>query len=104
MRAEIRDWKLHRRRDKSIADLSRRFNPQIRGGLQYDGRDSRSALSPMRRQLDRSLARWASRKDQKLRGHVRRATHGITRISRRDPGLFAPWPMGVRRGSTTGAG
>jgi len=78
-------------------------NPKIRGWLQYYGRYDRSALYPMMRQRERSLARWASRKDKKLRGHLRRATPWIARISRREPGLFAHWQMGVRRGSTAGA-
>ena len=79
------------------------FNPPVRGWLQYDGRESRSALEPIMRPLDRSWARWAYRKDQKLRGHWRRATHWLARMSRRDPGLFAHWQMGVRRDSTVGA-
>ena len=79
------------------------FNPKIRGWLQYYGRYYRSALYPAMRQLDRSLARWAYRKYKKLRGHLRRAMHWIARISRRDPGLFAHWQMGVRRGSLAGA-
>lgn len=103
IRAEIRSWQLHLRSDKSIEDLSRMFNPKVRGWLQYYGRYYRSALYPMMRQLDRSLARWAYRKYKKLRGHKRRAAHWIARISRRDPGLFAHWQMGVRRGSTAGA-
>jgi len=57
----------------------------------------------MRRQLDRSLARWAYRKYKKLRGQKRRAAPWIARMSRRAPGLFAHWQMGVRRGSTAGA-
>jgi RNA-directed DNA polymerase len=103
MRAEMRSWQLHLRSDKSIEDLSRMFNLQVRGWLQYYGRYYRSALYPIMRQLDRSLARWAYRKYKKLRGHKRRAAHWIARISRRDPGLFAHWQMGVRRGSTAGA-
>lgn len=103
MRAEIRSWRLHLRSDKSIEDLSRMFNPKVRGWLQYYGRYYRSALYPIMRQLDRSLARWAYRKYKTLRGHLRRATHWLARISRRDPGLFAHWQMGVRRGSTAGA-
>ncbi len=103
MRAAMRHWKLPLRSDKSIDDLSRRFNPTIRGWLHYYGRYYRSALYPIMRQLDRSLARWAFRKYKKLRGHLRRATHWIARISRRAPGLFAHWQMGVRRGSTAGA-
>ena len=75
----------------------------LRGWLQYYGRYYRSALYPPMRQLDRSLARWAYRKYKKLRRHLRRATHGVARLSRRDPKLFAHWQMGVRRGSLAGA-
>jgi len=103
IREEIRSWNLHLRSDKAIEDLSRMFNPKIRGWLQYYGRYYRSALYPYMRQLDRSLARWAYRKYKKLRGHLRRATHWIARISRRDSKLFAHWQMGVRRGSMAGA-
>ncbi len=103
IRAEIQSWKLHLRSDKSIEDLSRMFNPIIRGWLQYYGRYYRSALYPLMSQLNRSLARWAYRKYKKLRGHLRRATHWLARISRRDSQLFAHWQMGVRRGSLVGA-
>src|SRR5437870_12078215 len=71
--------------------------------LQYYGRYYRSALYPPMQQLDRALARWAYRKYKKLRGHLRRATHWIARMSRRDSRLFAHWQMGVRRGSMVGA-
>jgi RNA-directed DNA polymerase len=103
IRAEIRSWNLPLRSDKAIDDLSRMFNPILRGWLQYYGRYYRSALYPPMRQLDRSLARWAYRKYKKLRRHRRRATHGVARLSRRDPKLFAHWQMGVRRGSLVGA-
>jgi len=104
IRAEIRTWNLHLRSDKAIEDLSRMFNPIVRGLLQYYGRYYRLALYPMMLQLERSLACWAYRKYKKLRGHLRRATHWMARILRRDPGRFAHWQMGVRRGSTAGAG
>src|SRR5215831_19326409 len=103
IRAEIRSWNLHLRSDKAIEDLSRMFNPIVRGWLQYYGRFYRSALYPPMRQLDRSLARWAYRKYKKLRGHLRRATHWIARLSRRDPKLWAHWQLGVRQGSMVGA-
>lgn len=103
IRAEIRSWHLPKRSDKSIEDLSRMFNPIVRGWLQYYGRYYRSAMYPSMRQLDRALTRWASRKYKKLRRHKRRAAHWIARISRRAPQLFAHWQMGVRRGSMVGA-
>lgn len=67
IRAEIRSWHLHLRSDKAIEDLSRMFNPIIRGWLRYYGEFYRSALYPSMRQLDRSLAHWAERKYKKLR-------------------------------------
>ena len=103
IRTEIRSWDLHLRSDKSIEDLSRMFNPIVRGWLQYYGRFYRSALYSPMNQLDRSLARWAEQKYKKLRGHLRRATHWVARISRRDPQLWAHWQIGARRGSMVGA-
>jgi RNA-directed DNA polymerase len=103
IRDTIRSWNLPRRSDKSLEDLSRRFNPIIRGWLQYYGRYYRSALYSVTRALDRDLAFWAKRKYKKLRHHLRRATRWVARISRRDPQLFAHWQMGVRRGSVMGA-
>jgi RNA-directed DNA polymerase len=103
IRDTFRRWNLPNRSDKAIEDLSRMFNPIIRGWLQYYGRFYRSALYPTMRGLDRDLALWAKRKYKKLRHHLRRATHWIACISRRAPELFAHWQMGVRRGSMMGA-
>ena len=103
MRAEIRSWKLPKRSDKAIEDLSHMFNPIIRGWIRYYGRFYPSALYPTMRELDRDLALWAKRKYKRLRHHLQRATHWIARISRRSPGLFAHWQMGKRRGSLMGA-
>lgn len=94
IRDTFRSWNLPNRSDKAIEDLSRMFNPIIRGWLQYYGRFYRSALYPTMRELDRDLAFWAKRKYKKLRHHLRRATHWIDSISRRSPELFAHWQMG----------
>jgi RNA-directed DNA polymerase len=62
IRDTIRGWKLPKRSDIAIEDLSRMFNPIIRGWLQYYGRYHRSALCPTRRELDRDLVLWDKRK------------------------------------------
>jgi len=103
IRDQFRSWKLPQRSDKAIDDLSRMFNPIIRGWIHYYGRYYRSALYPTMRELDRDLALWAKRKYKKLRQHLRRAKHWIARLSRRAPELFAHWQMGARRGSMMGA-
>jgi RNA-directed DNA polymerase len=103
MRDTIRSWKLPKRSDQTIEELSLMFNPIIRGWLQYYGRYYRSALYASLRVLDRNLARWAKRKYKKLRRRQRRARHWIARLARRAPMLFVHWQMGVRRGSLMGA-
>jgi RNA-directed DNA polymerase len=103
IRDQFRSWKLPQRSDKAIEDLSRMFNPIIRGWIQYYGRYYRSALYPTMRELNRDLALWAKRKYKKLRSHLRKAKHWIARLSRRAPVLFAHWQMGARRGSMMGA-
>jgi RNA-directed DNA polymerase len=102
IRDEIRSWRLQSRNDKSIEDLSRLFNPILRGWLQYYGRYYRSAVYLSLRQLDKALARWASQKYKRLHHRPRRAAHWVARISRRAPALFAHWQM-VRQGSIVGA-
>jgi RNA-directed DNA polymerase len=96
IRDKIRSWKLPQRSDKSLEDLSRMYNSTIRGWLNYYGRFYCSALYPAMRAIDRDLALWAKRKYKKLRHHLRRATHWIARIARRDPQLFAQWHMKER--------
>jgi RNA-directed DNA polymerase len=96
MRQTIRSWRLHLRSDKTLDDLARMFNPILRGWVQYYGQYYKSALYPTFQVLDRILVKWAMRKYKKLKGHQRRATHGLGRIARRQPRLFVHWQMGVR--------
>jgi RNA-directed DNA polymerase len=70
IRDKFPSWQLPQRSDKAIDDLSRMFNPIIRGWIQYYGPYYRSALYPTMRELDRDLALWAKRKYKKLRSHL----------------------------------
>src|SRR5262245_13903912 len=102
IRDEIRGWRLQSCSDKSIEDLSRMFNPIIRGWLHYYGRFYRSAVYLSLLQLDNALARWASQKFKSLRRRQRCAHQWVARLSRRAPALFAHWQM-VKGGSVVGA-
>ena len=105
LRQTIQSGRLPLRSDQPLDDLARRFNPSLRGWVQYDGQYDKSALSPTFRVLDRIVVKWALRKDQKLKGHQRRATHGLGRIAQRQPRLLVPWQMGgTACGWTIGAG
>jgi len=96
IRRIMRSWRIHLMSDKSIEDLSRIFNPVLRGWINYYGQFYKSALYPIFDQLNRSLKRWAMRKYKRLRGRKRRAYHRLGRIARQLPGLFAHWRLGMR--------
>jgi RNA-directed DNA polymerase len=72
------------------------FTPIRRGWVHYEGPYDNAALSATFRGLDRILVKWAMRKDKQLKGHQRRATHGLGRMAQRQPRLFVHWQMGVR--------
>ena len=95
MRNEIRNWRIHLKPGKSIEDISRMFNPVIRGWINYYGRFYKSALYPVLRHMNRALIHWARRKYKRLARHRRRAEHWLGKIARREPQLFAHWQMGI---------
>ena len=95
MRQTIRGWRIHLKPDKDIEDLSRMFNPVIRGWINYYGRFYKSELYSVLRHMDQALIRWARRKHKKLANHQRRSTYWIGRIARREPKLFAHWQLGI---------
>jgi len=96
VRDVIRSWKVHRMSDKSIEDISRIFNPVIRGWVTYYGSYYKTALYPLFDQLNCALRNWAMRKYKRLRGKKRRARYWLGRIARRQPYLFAHWSFSAR--------
>ena len=99
MRQTIHDWRMHLKPDKTLEDLSRMFNPVIRGWVNYYGRFYKSELYSVLRHMDRALVRWAQRKFKKFAIHKRRATYWLGKIARREPKLFVHWQMGIRPGA-----
>lgn len=96
MRQVLRSWKIHLRSDKSLLDISRMINPMIRGWINYYGKYYKSELYCVFQHLNRTLARWATRKYKRLRGHSRRAMFWLGSIARRDPSLFYHWKWGIK--------
>ncbi len=96
MRRTMRKWRLHRRSDKSLSDISRAVNPILRGWINYYGKYQRSALYPTFQHLNCTLTRWAMRKYKRLRWCPKRAEKGLGKIARREPSLFAHWQIHIR--------
>jgi RNA-directed DNA polymerase len=101
IRQTVRQRRLHRRSDKTRADLARMFNAEIRGWIAYYSRYHRSAMFPTLQQIDRYLVRWICGKYKRFRRHPRRARQWLVHVMRREPGLFAHWTL-LRRRATAG--
>jgi RNA-directed DNA polymerase len=96
MRQKVRRWRLHRRSDYSLEDLSRIFSPIIRGWINYYESFYKSAMYSTLRHLDTILVRWARRKFKRLRHHLTKAVYWLGRVAQRQPELFPHWQFGVR--------
>jgi len=95
MRNVIRNWRMHLKPDRELIDLSRMFNPVIRGWINYYGHFYGSELYKVLRHMNSALVHWARRKYKKLTQHRRRAEHYLGRIAKQEPQLFAHWKMGI---------
>jgi RNA-directed DNA polymerase len=95
MRQTIRGWRMQLKSDVGIDDLSRMFNPVVRGWINYYGCFYKSQLYSVLRHMNRALMYWARRKYKKLAVHKRRASSWLGRLARNRPELFAHWQMGI---------
>jgi RNA-directed DNA polymerase len=95
MRQTIRGWRIHRKVDKDIEDLSRMFNPVVRGWINYYGRFYKSQLYGVLHHLNKSLILWVRRKYKKMMRHKQRASRWLERLARKRPELFVHWQMGL---------
>jgi group II intron reverse transcriptase/maturase len=94
----IRSWKLSRQTPASIGELAARYNPILRGWLNYYGHFYKWALLRVFDRFEAALVRWARRKYRTLQRHEGRSYRWIWRVARRQPQLFAHWRAYGRAG------
>jgi RNA-directed DNA polymerase len=85
--------------DKTLEDISKAYDPRIRGWANYYGRFYKSGMYTIYYHLNQALIRWAMRKYKKLRAHKVRACNWLVRIARQKPELFVYWEMGIYPGA-----
>jgi RNA-directed DNA polymerase len=88
-----RNWR--NRTDLSLQDISRLYNPVLRGWIAYYGEYCPSAMYPVYRHLNMTLVAWAMHKYRRLRGRKIRAGRFLETVAARQPHLFAHWQMGM---------
>jgi RNA-directed DNA polymerase len=86
----VRGWRLHRRTDRSLAELARMINPVIAGWMRYYGAFHRSALSVLLARINTYLVRWIRKKYKRFRA-LRKARAAWEQVTRQHPGYFAHW-------------
>jgi group II intron reverse transcriptase/maturase len=95
MRATIRSMNLRRRTEVTLDDIARELNPITRGWIAYYGRFTRSALYPLVRYIDQTLAAWIKHKFKRFHRRLGRAREFLAKIARESPRLFVHWQLGA---------
>jgi RNA-directed DNA polymerase len=95
MRQTTRRLNYRNRTDLSLRDISRLFNPVLRGWIAYYGRFYPSALYSVFRHFNKTLVAWAMRKYRRLKGHKTRASLFLETVAKTQPHLFAHWQRGT---------
>lgn len=87
----IRTWDLDRKTTMTIQDISRKYNPILRGWFNYYGAFSIHALKPINHQMNGNLLRWTQRKYKRFRRQKGAAYLWLKGISHDSPQLLANW-------------
>lgn len=95
MRAHVRRSGIRHRTNLSLEAIARGFNPTLRGWLNYYGHYRRSEMYPVLRYFNLTLVAWAMAKHKRFRRKKTRASCWLRNISKRTPGLFAHWQVGM---------
>lgn len=95
MRAKTRSKRFYGRTELELADIAEKFNPVIKGWVNYYGKFYRSELESVFRHFNKTLVAWARRKFKKLHRSRGAAVELLRKIARNDPKLFYHWEIGM---------
>lgn len=94
MRQTVRRWHLQLKCDKELSDLSKMFNPVLRGWANYYTRFHGSAMKPLWRHVNDYLIRWMQRKYKRLQRHLIRAVRALGQLAASSRKAFVHWERG----------
>ena len=92
MRQKTRQTNIRNRSDLSVDDISRIFNPVLRGCLEYYGKFCPSEMDPVLRHFNKTLVAWATHKYKKLKGKKNKKL--LNKLKKRIR-LIKPMPLGL---------
>lgn len=91
MCALVRKSGVRNQTEWSLDDISKQWNPILRGWLQYYGTYCPTAMNSVLRHFHWTLVKWAMHKYRRLRGRKTRANLYIQAISKHRRDLFVHW-------------
>jgi RNA-directed DNA polymerase len=100
MRQKIRKTRLRNRSDLELEDISRIYNPILRGWDEYYGKYHPSGMVPVFKHFNRTLVAWAMHKYKQLKRHKSKAALFIKKRAEEMPKLFMHWQKAMV-GATT---
>jgi RNA-directed DNA polymerase len=86
----VREWRIHLRTTRNLAELAEWMNPIIRGWMDYYGTFYRQEMRGLLIRINTYLVRWARRKFKRLRS-FKKARRWWLDLVKRVPDLFVHW-------------
>lgn len=83
---------------KSLNDIAHETNSVLQGWINYYGKYQKSALFPVFRHFNMSLARWVMRKYKNFKGRKTKTANFLEGLLEKQPKLFAHWKDGFTGG------
>lgn len=95
MRLQTRKSVIRNKVEIKLEDIAKQYNPVPRGWIEYYGCYNKWALAPVFQHFNTTLIVWARKKFKTLKSIKRKAANFMKNISKRQPGLFAHWRIGM---------
>ncbi len=94
MRQKVRSWRLKQQTGRSLAELSKEYNPVLQGWVNYYGRFYKTALVPLWRSVNNHLLYWLMWKHKRLKKRRAKARKVLEQMARKNARAFVHWRMG----------
>lgn len=95
IRSKMKLLRCRRKTELSLEEIADRYNPKLRGWINYYGRFNRSALYPVLRTFNKTLVDWAMRKYKRFGKGKTQAARYLMKIAEEKPETFVHWEIGM---------
>ena len=91
----VHDWHLLWMTNKRLKDIAEKYNPVIRGWLNYYGKYGKRELADTLKHINMHLCYWFRRKYKTYRNRREVSRTMMEEIAKRERQLFAHWAVGI---------